>query len=101
MLVNQCIFYEVRFQDLAPNVSVLAQFGSGHAAPSVVDPLIASALALGNAGPLCRAPQMVEGTTFITARPGRANELATLLESHPMSVRGRAAQRKNDENLEQ
>ncbi|KAK9822187.1 hypothetical protein WJX81_008406 [Elliptochloris bilobata] len=39
------------------------------------------------AGPLCRAPQTVEGTTFIYARPGRGRELATLLESHPMSAR--------------
>ena len=39
------------------------------------------------AGPLCRAPQTVEGTTFLTARPGAARELATMLESHPMLVR--------------
>jgi len=51
----------------------------------------AGGLAFGSAGgPLCRAPQTVEGTTFIYARPGRSNELATLLESHPMSVRGGA-----------
>ena len=37
--------------------------------------------------PLCRAPQTVEGTTFIHAQPGRARELATILESMPMSVR--------------
>ena len=39
------------------------------------------------AGPLCRAPQTVEGTTFIVAQPGKARELATMLESHPMLVR--------------
>ena len=39
------------------------------------------------AGPLCSAPQTVEGSTFIVARPGRARELATMLESHPMLVR--------------
>ena len=44
----------------------------------------------GASEPLCRAPQMVEGTTFIYAQPGRARELATILESMPMSVRKRA-----------
>lgn len=42
-------------------------------------------------GPLCRAPQTVEGTTLISAHPGRGRELATLLESHPMAVRLDAA----------
>lgn len=41
----------------------------------------------GASEPLCRAPQTVEGTTFIHAQPGRARELATILESMPMSVR--------------
>ena len=41
----------------------------------------------GASEPLCRAPQTVEGTTFIYAQPGRARELATILESMPMSVR--------------
>ncbi len=88
-----------------PDVSLGTQLGRGGAQPpSFADEMGASlgsrpgggmtggpaaGLAFGSAGgPLCRAPQTVEGTTFIYARHGRSNELATLLESHPMSVRG-------------
>ena len=52
-------------------------------APAMQMPFVALP---GASEPLCRAPQTVELTTLIHARPNRARELATLLESMPMSV---------------
>lgn len=60
--------------------------GFGSAAPPTPVPSVVS-VAPDAARPLCSAPQTVEGSTFVVARPGRARELATMLESHPMLAR--------------